>query len=105
MRLNPLYPEWYLWGLGIAYYGAGQFQAAVDSLQRTHDQNTESLAYLAASNTALGQLEAAKSSAEAILALEPDFTIEKFSRSVSGDEPKYRDDLLARLAMAGLPIR
>jgi adenylate cyclase len=103
MRLNPLYPEWYWWGLGIAYYGAGRFQDAADALERMHDQNSESLAYLAASYGALGKLDTAKARAKAIMALEPDFTIEKFSRRLVAAEPKFREDLLSRLALAELP--
>jgi tetratricopeptide (TPR) repeat protein len=103
MRLNPLYPEWYLWGLGIAYYGDKRYQDSADALERIKDQNSESLAFLAASNAALGKLEAAKARAKAILAMEPDFTIAKFSERLATADPNFRQGLLAKLTLAGLP--
>jgi hypothetical protein len=68
-----------------------------------HDQNSESLAYLAASDVALGKRDEAKTAAKAIIALESDFTIEKFARRLATAESKFRNDLQARLVLAGLP--
>jgi hypothetical protein len=68
-----------------------------------HDQNSESLAYLAASDAALGKLDAAKASAKAIMALEPVFSLEKFSSRLAAAKLQFREALLARLALAALP--
>jgi adenylate cyclase len=103
MRLNPLYPEWYLWGLGVACFAAQRYQEAVDALERITQQNSESLAYLAASYAALGKLEPANAKARAILALEPDFTIDRFAQRLAGAGSAFRDNLLTMLRATDLP--
>jgi TolB-like protein/class 3 adenylate cyclase/cytochrome c-type biogenesis protein CcmH/NrfG len=103
IRLNPLYPEWYLWGLGVAYYAAERYQDAADTLKRMTQPNSESLVYLAASYVALGKVDKATEQAAAILALEPDFTVAKFAQRLLSAEPGLRDRLLAGLTAAVLP--
>jgi hypothetical protein len=37
MRLNPFYPDWYLWYLADAYDALGRYEDVVAAIQRMHD--------------------------------------------------------------------
>jgi adenylate cyclase len=37
MRLNPFYPDWYLWNVGIAHYPARKYDAVIDAVERMRE--------------------------------------------------------------------
>ena len=43
MRLNPIYPVWYLWNLGHAYFLMEQFEEAIETLKRALVANSDFL--------------------------------------------------------------
>ena len=102
MRLNPHHPDWYWWGLGIAYFTAERYDAAVDVLERMTQQNSESLAYLIASYAALGNREAAGAGKERLIRLEPDFSIPRFAATLIFEQQDVPEKLLSGLESAGL---
>jgi adenylate cyclase len=102
MRLNPYYPDWYLWHLGDAYFDLGDYEQTVQTLRKMRDQS-EAHRLLAASYAHLGLATEACYHAEKLLAVHPDFSIAHWRR-VSAD--KNRDPvnrLLEGLIKAGVP--
>ena len=66
MRLNPMYPAYYLWELGHAYFITGRYEEAIETLKRVLDRNSDFMpahAFLAASYSELGRQEEARAEA------------------------------------------
>ena len=93
MRLNPHYPERYVYNLGRAYFQIGRYREAIPSLTEALIKNPNFppvLYYMAASYGQLGELELAREKVEEIKRLRPNF------RSEIGNEKglyKYERDL------------
>lgn len=85
MRLNPYFPDWYLWYLGDAYFHLGQYEKTIAAVSRMHDQS-EAHRLLASSHALLGHEEAAREHARKLMEVHPNFSIEHW-RHV----PPYRD--------------
>ena len=74
MRLNPFYPGWYLWNLGMCQYDAHQYEEAVATLEAFHEHNVQSRLFLAASYGQLGRAGDAKQQVAEALKLVPGYT-------------------------------
>ncbi len=107
-RLNPSTPDWYFGVLGFAYYMAGHNEEAIAQLREAIALTPKALwmrAHLAASYGQLGRDEEARNAAAAVLEINPEFSIENWSKSFgisfkkSGDLEHYLDGL----RKAGLP--
>ena len=57
VRLNPLYPNWYLTFLGSAYYSAHRYEDAIAAFEGSKSSYPDDAAWLAASYAQLGQIE------------------------------------------------
>ena len=55
MRLNPFYPDWYLWNVAIAHYPARKYDAVIDAVERMQEPPVDPLLFLAASYAQLGR--------------------------------------------------
>jgi TolB-like protein/class 3 adenylate cyclase len=55
MQMNPIYPEWYLWSLGAAYFHATQYDEAVVTLNSIKDPQPRVHLNLAASYARLSE--------------------------------------------------
>jgi adenylate cyclase len=102
MRLNPYYPDWYLWYLADAYCTMGQPQDVIATVQRMQNQN-EGRRMLAASFAELGMMEEARAQAKKVMRLHPEFSISRWRY-----RPPYRDKAILEryiegLRKAGLP--
>ncbi len=102
MRLNPYYPDWYLWYLADAYITMGQHAEVIATVQRMQNPD-EGRRMLAASYAHLGMLDEARAQANEVLRLHPDFTISRWRH-----RPPYRDQevleyFIEGLRKAGLP--
>jgi TolB-like protein/class 3 adenylate cyclase len=102
MRLNPHYPDWYLWYLADAYDTLGQSEDVIATIQRMHDPS-EGQRMLAANFAHLGMMPEAEAAAREVLRLHPGFKV-----SIWRERPPYRDkSILDRyvegLRKAGLP--
>ncbi len=102
IRLNPHYPEWYLWHLGFALYCTKDYEGAVRELTRLKDI-AEPLRILAAAHARLGHESEAKAVAKRFLQAFPSFSGAAWGRT----QPfRHREDLehvLEGYRMAGLP--
>jgi TolB-like protein/tetratricopeptide (TPR) repeat protein len=98
MRLNPLYPDWYLWNMGEAYFNLQRYEEAIQSFKRMHDQS-EAHRLLASSYGLLGQVSEARHHASQVLAVHPEFSLEHW-RTV----PPYKTTAQLERLVEGLQI-
>ena len=79
MRLNPFYPDWYLWNLAISHYPARNYNTVIDAVTRMQDPPADALLFLAASYAQLSRLTEAQATVKRVLALDPEATVTKFA--------------------------
>ena len=72
MRLNPIYPDWYLWDVGWAYYLMGRYEEALAEMKRMKEVPYKAHRTFAAIYAQLGRLEEAKAEAAEFLKHDPD---------------------------------
>jgi predicted Zn-dependent protease len=72
MRLNPHYPDWYLWYLADAYDTMGWSEDVIATIQQMHDPS-EGQRMLAANYAHLGMMQEAEAAAREVLRLHPGF--------------------------------
>jgi adenylate cyclase len=102
MRLNPYYPDWYLWYRADAFNAMGRPAEVIATVQRMQNPD-EGRRLLAANFALLGMMDEARAQAREVMRLHPEFTISRWR-----DRPPYRDiAILERyidgLRKAGLP--
>jgi tetratricopeptide (TPR) repeat protein len=111
LRLSPRDIGAFRWMMlvGIAKSQVGAYAEAVAWLRRSIDAN-RNMPYthfnLAAALALLGRLDEARAAAQAGLVLDPGFTIRRFQRSLSSDNPIYlakRERVYEGMRVAGLP--
>jgi TolB-like protein/Tfp pilus assembly protein PilF len=73
-RLNPLMLAWTLNNLGFASYFAGQYEQAIEALEKSGAPSLETRVFKALTYAQLGRKADAAREAEAILEEQPDFT-------------------------------
>jgi adenylate cyclase len=78
MRLNPFYPDQYLWHLGGAYFNLQRYEEAIHTIHGMQNP-TEGRRLLAASYGQLGRIEEARAEAAKVLQAHPDFSIERWA--------------------------
>jgi adenylate cyclase len=101
MQLNPMYPDWYLWTLGIALFHAGKHQEAVEALTKGNPPNL-ARRFLIASYARLGRMTEAKRAAAEFLTGEPGYTLAR-EDVWPYREAQMKQDLISALRLAGLP--
>jgi tetratricopeptide (TPR) repeat protein len=101
MRLNPYYPDWYLWYLGEAHYHIGDDQATIDTLKKMRDQ-AEAHRLLASSYAHLNQMAEARHHAEQVLRSHPNFSIAHWRTVPPDKDPAQLERFIDGLRKAGL---
>ena len=102
MRLNPIYPDWYRWNLGLAYYTMRRYGDAIANLS-DDDLPTQFRLYLASSYAQLGRLEEARAQVQEILTEDPSATIESWGNVEPFANTADLKHLTDGLLKAGLP--
>jgi len=102
MRLNPYYPDWYLWYLADAYDSLGQYSDVIATVQRMEDPS-EGRRLLAISYAHLGMMHEARAAAAEVLRLHPGFTISQWRHRPPFREGVAYERYLEGLRKAGLP--
>lgn len=102
MRLNPCYPDQYLWDLADAYNALGRSADVIATVQRMQNPD-EGRRLLAANFAHLGMMTEARAQAAEVMRLHPGFTISQWRH-----RPPYRDTAILEryvegLRKAGLP--
>jgi len=104
MRLNPFYPDQYIWNLGGAYFNLKRYEEAIVTIKQMQNP-TEGRRLLAASHAFLGQMKEAKSEVDRILAAHPNFDVDQWG-SIQPD--KFEEDtqhFFEGLVRAGFPSK
>lgn len=104
MRLNPMYPQIYLWNLGNAYLVTKKYKKAIKTLKKSLDRNPDfwpSHILLAVSYSAIGQIEDARAEAAETKRLNPSFSIESWRYKCPLKNPDELNQRLDNLRKAG----
>lgn len=102
MRLNPFYPDWYLWHLADAYYALRRYEDTIATVERMNNP-AEGCRLLAASYGQLGLLDEARSCAQMVLQRQPNFTISRWAAVQPEQNPDELEHFIEGLRKAGLP--
>ena len=106
MRLNPYYTWDYLFNVGYAHYLLGDYEQAVESLEKAQSRNENAIPIkimLAASYVNMNRQDDAEWMVELIQALNPSATVSHQANTMTLSEPKLKAKLLDDLRKAGMP--
>jgi adenylate cyclase len=106
MRLSPIYPNWFLSELARAYFLIGSYDEAIEVLQERLQQDPnsgEALILLAASESAAGRLDSAKTALNKFLRPRPAYTLRHYASGEFFKNPEDLNEVLEALRKAGLP--
>jgi adenylate cyclase len=101
MRLNPFYPDSYLWVLGETYFDLAEYEQAIGTLHKMRDKS-EGHRLLAASYALLGEMDEAKYHAGQVMAVHPNFSIEHWRNVPPDKNPEPLERFIEGLRLAGL---
>ena len=102
MRINPRYPDWYLWNLGWAQYFAEQYDEALTTLNRMSNPWNGVRRTLAAVYVRLGRLEDARKVMSKFIETDLEMTLKEM-KAKSWKHQEYLDRWIDDLRTAGLP--
>lgn len=105
MALNPRYTWEYAYSEGRAYYNIGEYEKAVDTLQKALKRNENSLyprLYLAASYFRTGNVEDAAWEVTRLEVTNPEISLARLEQSMPLPEGEHRSRLFEDLRQAGL---
>ncbi len=105
-RLNPYPNAGTLGVLGLAHFLAGDLERAIEVYEAARDVNPELLGnqiYLTAVLSRSGRQDDAEWQATEVLTLNPDFSVERWTRTQPYKDPAERSRLREDLLRAGLP--
>lgn len=106
MRLSPYYPGWYSSTIGHAYMMTGEYDKAIEALEEALSRNSGVIpahVRLAVVYALKGEPVTAREHVSKVLELDPDFTIERWSKFLIYQRQEDRDRELNALRQAGLP--
>lgn len=105
MQLNPHHPYNYPFHLGQAYFILGRYQEAIEALEQglgTNPSSERMRVWLAAAYAQAGREEDAKWEAEQVLALNPDFSLQRIRQAFPFKDPADIEHFLDGLRTAGI---
>ncbi len=105
MRFNSRFPDRHFSALGMAYRLTGQYEKALDALQKALPLNPNWLPthlYLAVIYSELGREEEARAEVGEILRLSPNYSLEVLSQRSASKDPAETERFLVALRKAGL---
>jgi adenylate cyclase len=102
MRLNPYFPDWYLWCLADAYWTLGRPEEVISTVQRMQNP-VEGGRLLAVSYAELGMWDQAKDVTAGILSRNPSFSVRVWKERLPHVDPALNEKFAEGLRRAGLP--
>ena len=105
MRLSPIYPAWYLVGLGICYYSMNELDGAISAFREAVGLAPDSAfarIYLTSALVDGGSAEEARAMAGEVMRIERDFSAASWQGARFKDEDLGRR-ITANLVAAGMP--
>jgi TolB-like protein/DNA-binding winged helix-turn-helix (wHTH) protein/Flp pilus assembly protein TadD len=106
IRYNPFYSFEYLVAYGLAYYVQGDYDAAIEVLERGLQRNPNAIRIkipLAASYIGAGRQDDAEWLAEELKILSPTTTVSSIEKAIPIAQPAFKQALLEDLRKAGIP--
>ena len=103
MRIDPFGAAGRARLLGRALYGARRYAAAIDAFRKIVSPSYRHLAEIAACHARIGNQAGAAEQARAALRLKPDFTVDRYMRARTYQDPADAAHLAEGLRAAGLP--
>jgi TolB-like protein len=106
VRLNPLHPAWYLYGIGEAHYGARQYEQAIAPLRAAVNRFPTYITprrHLAAAYAQMGCLDDARAEVAAIRKLDPSVCLAMYRERICYEKIADLNHYLDGLRKAGLP--
>ena len=106
IRLNPIPPNKYIFSLGLAYGGTGQYEKAITWCEKAIRQKPNSLLahlFMAQIYSWSGRDEEARAEAAEVLRINPRFSLKKWEKKVTYKKETDREKILGALRKAGLP--
>jgi tetratricopeptide (TPR) repeat protein len=103
MERNPYYPDWYPWMLSAAYYDAGEYEKALETLAVVSAPNVNMRRIKAMALAQLDRLEEAKREVSEVLRLQPAFSIGQQLKMLPLKQQSTRDHFAEGMRKAGFP--
>lgn len=101
MRLNPCYPDWYLWNYAETLFDLERYGDVIGTLSKMRDL-TEGHRLLAASHALLGQVDEARHHADAVRRVHPEFSLKEWLQVPPNVESASQQKYFEGLRIAGL---
>jgi TolB-like protein/DNA-binding winged helix-turn-helix (wHTH) protein len=105
MQINPHHPYNYNFHLGQAYFVLHRYQEAIDAFNSglsSYPASERMRVWLAAALAQSGDIDEAKWEGEQIMAVNPDFTIQRMMQAFPFKNPSDMEHFIAGLRLAGL---
>jgi adenylate cyclase len=106
-RLSPIYPAWYLVGLGICHYLMNELDLAIDTFQEAIAREPDSALariYLTSAFVEAGLMEDAKLIAREVMSIERNFSAKNLQKGVAQfKDAKIGEKMIENVLRAGLP--
>ena len=107
IRLSPIYPAWYLVGLGVCYYSMNELDLAIGTFQEAIAIEPDSAfarIYLTSAFVEVGLMEDAKQVAREIMSIERNFSVRNWRRGgAQFKDARVGEKIIENLLKAGLP--
>jgi adenylate cyclase len=106
MRRNPFPPGYYIRDLGEAYRMAGRYREAITKFKRAIRGNPDYLEAhlgLACTYASLDRGDDAKAAAAEVLRIDPEFSLQKYEKSLPYKEQRDLNSFIEAMGKAGLP--
>jgi adenylate cyclase len=105
MRLNPIYPAFYLWELGHAYFLMVRYEDSIEALNKILDRNSDFMPahlLLAASYSEIGKEEEARAEVAEIVRLSPQVSLVDLRQRLPYKDQEVLERLFESMRKVGL---
>jgi adenylate cyclase len=105
IRLNPIPPSWYLYNLAAVYSGTGQYEKAIIYAKKAVQISPDlifSHIYLTQCYGFAGQEKEAQAEVKEVLRIKPNFSLDRYSKTLPYKDPNTKKRVLETLRYAGL---
>ena len=105
-RLNPIPPPYYYDFMAMAHMKKGKYEKAIELSKKGLRDNPDEIGIyltLAASYSALNRIEEAHNTVDEILRINPNFSLEYYSKTIPYKNQETLDKYVKALRKAGLP--
>jgi len=107
IRLSPIYPAWYLAGIGACYYSMNELDLAISTFQEAIALEPDSAfarTYLTSAFVEVGLMEDARQVDREIMSIERNFSVRTWRRGgAQFKDAKIGETIIENLLKAGLP--